>query len=91
MSGLKIKRFREEKHYSQEELASLLGVTRRTISRWEQNSSKPNADELSKIAKYIGVTEEELLSDDDMYNSLATDCTEIIKILTAIIKTLKGD
>ncbi|MBO7450333.1 MAG: helix-turn-helix domain-containing protein [Clostridiales bacterium] len=69
MSGLKIKRYREEKHYSQEELASLLGVTRRTISRWEQNSSKPNADELSKIAKFIGVTEEELLSDDDMYNS----------------------
>jgi len=28
---------------------------------------------------------------DNMYNSLATDCTEIIKILTAIIKTLKGD
>ena len=68
MSGLKIKRYREEKHYSQEELASLLGVTRRTISRWEQNNSKPNADELSKIAKFIGVTEEELLS-DDMYNS----------------------
>ena len=69
MSGLKIKRYREEKHYSQEELASLLGVTRRTISRWEQNSSKPNADELSKIAKFIGVTEEELLSDEDMLNS----------------------
>ena len=29
--------------------------------------------------------------DDDMYDSLATDCTEIIKILTAIIKTLKGE
>jgi len=28
---------------------------------------------------------------DNMYSSLATDCTEIIKILTAIIKTLKGD
>ena len=29
--------------------------------------------------------------DDDMYDSLATDCAEIIKILTAIIKTLKGE
>lgn len=28
--------------------------------------------------------------DDDLYDSLATDCAEIIKILTAIIKTLKG-
>ena len=29
--------------------------------------------------------------DNDMYDSLATDCSEIIKILTAIIKTLKGE
>ncbi len=29
--------------------------------------------------------------DDDLYDSLATDCSEIIKILTAIIKTLKGE
>ena len=27
--------------------------------------------------------------DDDLYDALATDCVEIIKILTAIIKTLK--
>jgi transcriptional regulator with XRE-family HTH domain len=63
---LKIKLFREKNHYSQEELAAILNVTRRTISRWEQNSSKPNAEELSKIAKLIGVTEEELVSDDDI-------------------------
>lgn len=29
--------------------------------------------------------------DDDLYDSLATDCSEILKILTAIIKTLKGE
>ena len=29
--------------------------------------------------------------DDDMYDSLANDCAEIIKILTAIIKTLRGE
>jgi four helix bundle protein len=27
--------------------------------------------------------------DDDLYDSLAKDCSEIIKILTSIIKTLK--
>lgn len=65
LSGLRIKRFREKNNYSQEELARLLGVTRRTISRWEQNSSKPSSDELSRIAKIIGVTEDELLSGED--------------------------
>ena len=71
LSGLRIKQFREKNHYSQEELAAILNVTRRTISRWEQNNSKPNADELSKIAKLIGVTEEELVSDDDISYSSA--------------------
>ena len=71
LSGLRIKQFREKNHYSQEELAAILNVTRRTISRWEQNNSKPNADELSKIAILIGVTEEELVSDDDISYSSA--------------------
>lgn len=65
MSGLRIKQCRENNNYSQEDLAGFLGVTRRTISRWEQNKSKPNADELSRVAKFIGVSEEELLSEDD--------------------------
>ena len=65
MSGLRIKQYRENNNFSQEDLAGFLGVTRRTISRWEQNKSKPNADELSRIAKFIGVSEEELLSEDD--------------------------
>lgn len=65
MSGLRIKQYREKNNYSQEDLAGFLGVTRRTISRWEQNKSKPNADELSRVAKFIGVSEEELLSEDD--------------------------
>ena len=29
--------------------------------------------------------------DDALYESLETDCTEIIKILTSIIKTLRGE
>ena len=29
--------------------------------------------------------------DDALYESLETDCTEIIKTLTSIIKTLRGD
>ncbi|MBR4946935.1 MAG: helix-turn-helix transcriptional regulator [Clostridiales bacterium] len=65
MSGLRIKQYRENNNFSQEDLAGFLGVTRRTISRWEQNKSKPNADELSRVAKFIGVSEEELLSEDD--------------------------
>ena len=65
MSGLRIKLYREKNGYSQEDLARILDVTRRTVSRWEQNSSKPNGDELTRLATLMGVTEDELLSDED--------------------------
>ena len=65
MSGLRIKLYREKNDYSQEDLAKVLKVTRRTISRWEQNSSKPNPDELKNLANLIGVSEADLLSDED--------------------------
>ena len=65
MSGLRIKLYREKNDYSQEDLAKILKVTRRTISRWEQNSSKPNPEELKNLANLIGVSEEDLLSDED--------------------------
>lgn len=65
MSGLRIKLYREKNGYSQEDLARILDVTRRTVSRWEQNSSKPNGDELKRLATLIGVTEDKILSDED--------------------------
>ena len=65
MSGLRIKLYREKNGYSQEDLARILDVTRRTVSRWEQNSSKPNEAELKRLATLIGVTEDEILSDED--------------------------
>ncbi len=65
MSGLRIKLYREKNGYSQEDLARILDVTRRTVSRWEQNSSKPNEVELKRLATLLGVTEDEILSDED--------------------------
>ena len=65
MSGLRIKLYREKNGYSQEDLARILDVTRRTVSRWEQNSSKPNGDELKRLATLLGVTEDELLTEND--------------------------
>lgn len=65
MSGYVIKQFRESNGFSQEDLARVLNVNRRTVSRWEQNSSKPNPDELKRLSTLIGVAEEEILSNKD--------------------------
>ena len=78
MSGLRIKLYREKNGYSQEDLARILGVTRRTVSRWEQNSSKPNEAELKRLATLLGVTEDEILSDEDDLISPSKDAGQNI-------------
>ena len=44
--GLFLKELRKEKHITQEELAEKLGVSNRTVSRWETGSNMPDFDVL---------------------------------------------
>ena len=46
---------------TQEQLADKLGVTRQTVSKWENNMSVPDADILSEMADVFDVSVSELL------------------------------
>ena len=70
MSGVRIKEYREKMNFSQRDLAGLLGVSVRSVARWERNISKPHPDEMKKITKITGITEDELLRSDDTSTSL---------------------
>lgn len=50
-----LKDFRTREGLSQDDLAKLLGVTRETVTRWENGSRKPDEERLSKIAKETGI------------------------------------
>lgn len=63
MFGEKIKQYRENNSYSQRDLAEILGVSIRTVVRWEQDKSKPNPEDVKRIASLMGISEEELLND----------------------------
>ena len=41
MTGAEIKKRREEKGLTQEDLAKLIGVSRVTVARWETDKTKP--------------------------------------------------
>ncbi len=56
-----IKRLRQARGISQEELALRLGVVRQTVSKWEKGISVPDAEMLMKLADYFGVSVGELL------------------------------
>lgn len=64
--GENLKRVREEKGITQQTLADYLYVTRQAVSRWEGGSRYPDIMTAKKMAQYLEVTLDELLSDDDM-------------------------
>ena len=62
----KLQELRKQKELTQEELAEVLFVSRSAISKWEAGRGYPNIDSLKAIAKYFGVTIDELLSGDEL-------------------------
>ena len=44
--GEKITRLRKQREWSQEELASQLGISRQSVSKWESGASIPDLDKM---------------------------------------------
>lgn len=66
MLNVRLKELRKQYRYSQEELASMLHVTRQTISKWEQGCSVPDADLLIRISEVFHVNVQDLLEEQAM-------------------------
>lgn len=64
--GEKLQKLRKQKGLTQEELASLLFVSRTAVSKWEAGRGYPNIDSLKAIAKCFSVTIDELLSNEEI-------------------------
>lgn len=56
-----IRRFRNQKQMTQEELAAALHVTRQTVSNWEMSRSYPDLDMVVKLAEALGTDPNALL------------------------------
>lgn len=56
MLGENIKQLRKEKNISQKELASLINVSQRLISNYEDGSATPTVENLIKIADTFKVS-----------------------------------
>lgn len=62
----KLQELRKQKELTQEELAESLYVSRTAVSKWESGRGYPNIESLKAIAKFFGVTIDELLSGDEL-------------------------
>ena len=54
---------RKQKNMTQEQLAEKLGVSNKTISKWENGTSDPSTSNLFALAKLYGISVEELLKE----------------------------
>lgn len=62
----KLHQLRKQKNLTQEELAESLYVSRTAISKWESGRGYPNVDSLKMMARFFGVTIDELLSGEEL-------------------------
>lgn len=59
-----LRALRRAKEYSQESLAQQLGVTRQTVSKWENGTAMPDLKKLTEIAALFDTTMDALLGTD---------------------------
>ena len=72
----KLQELRKRKGLTQEELAAYLYVSRAAVSKWESGRGYPNIDSLKAIAKFFGVTVDELLSSHEVLSIAEEDQKE---------------
>lgn len=59
--GEQLKKLRESKGFSQEDVAKKIGVTRQAIYKWENDKSYPDIDNLILLSEMYNVTLDELI------------------------------
>lgn len=71
--GERIKNCRKELNYTQDKLANQVGVTKKTISFYENNQRIPPIDMLLKLSDFFSVSTDYLLEKTDFKNWNTSD------------------
>lgn len=66
--GNKLSKLRKENNYTQEQLASVLGVSRQSISKWESDITYPETEKLIKMSELFDCSLDYLLKDSEEIN-----------------------
>ncbi len=67
--GKNIKKLRQKRDLTQEEVAAHLGISFQSISKWERGDGYPDITMLPALANYFGVSADELIGTNDIVNS----------------------
>lgn len=71
---------------SQQEVAAAIGVSRQTVSNWEQNQGAPALDKAAELARLYGVSLDDLASDEvDVVSSGGTHAKTDLHVLNTFV------
>ncbi len=80
--GKFLKELRKEKGITQEQLAEILGISNRTISRWETGSNIPDISLLVEIADYFEVSILEIINGERKSEKMSKEINEVAETLS---------
>ena len=75
--GSFLKELRKEKNLTQEQFAEKLGISNRTVSRWETGSNMPDISLLTEIAEFYDVSIPELINGERKSEKMKEDVKEV--------------
>ena len=81
----KLKEMRSKKNISQEKLAQYLNVSFQAVSKWENGNSYPDITLLPDIARFFGITVDELLcveklDEDKLFEKYSEKAGELFRV-----------
>ena len=77
--GSKIKAARLKKKMTQEQVAELLGVSRQTISNWENEKSYPDIISVIELSSLYSISLDDLLKGDERMMEHLEESTNVVK------------
>lgn len=90
MLGIRINELRKCRSWSQVELASRLGITKQTVSNWENDNIQPSIEMLVRLARLFDVTTDYLLGLDNRIQLNVDGLTqELIAHLSMIVEDFR--
>ena len=87
--GTFLKLLRKEKNLTQEQLAERLGVSNRTVSRWESGNNMPDISLLSEIAEFYDVSIPELIYGERKSENMREEAKEVAETMSDYAKAEK--
>ncbi|MBD5479740.1 MAG: helix-turn-helix transcriptional regulator [Lachnospiraceae bacterium] len=86
-----IKRLRIARNLSQVDLAKVLGVTKQSISNWENNNIQPSIDMLIRLSEFFSVSTDYLLGlEQRKYIEISGLTDQQLAHIAAIINDIQG-